>query len=74
MSRSIRELEIECRLKVLKLMNEAVKNCGDEEVWFSWIAVGIPDGSDEEDLKEIAEDYEDYMDIVCEFAKISEFL
>lgn len=44
-------------------MREAVD---DEEYLMSWLAYGVPDGADEDELMEIAEDEDEF----CRIAKV----
>ena len=58
----------EARIDTLKYMNHIIYDEIGDEGWFDWwLTEGIPDGSTEEDLKEIAEDNEDYADMVKTF-------
>ena len=51
---------VECRINILKVMDEYICNTiGDEEIWETWIAVGVPDEARYEDYFFIAED--DYV-------------
>lgn len=36
---------------------------GDEDIFMRWLMVGVPDGSTEEDLIEIAEDDDEFLRI-----------
>ena len=59
------------RMNLLGGMNQYILNCiGDEEVHFSWLALGVPDGADEDDLAEIAGDLEDFSHIVHLFGNL----
>lgn len=47
------------RINSLKEWDNYIRNAiEDEEVFEFWLAEGVPDGADEEDFKEIAEDDE----------------
>ena len=61
---------IENRIAVLKAMNDAVCGMNDEDATVSWLMVGVPDGADEDDYLFIAENHEEYIDIVKVFARI----
>ena len=39
----------ECRVKLLKQMNDYIINIGDEEIWGDWILAGVPDEATEDD-------------------------
>ena len=43
---------------------------GDEDIFMRWLMVGVPDGSTEEDLMEIAEDEEEFNRIAEVFSNI----
>ena len=54
------------RYNTLKRMNDFIFNdIGDEDYFDSWLMCGIPDGSTDEDLRELATEDEYYKDI-CE--------
>jgi hypothetical protein len=57
---------VECRISLLKQMNEYICDAiGDEEIWETWIAVGVPDEARDGDYIYIAND--DYLwKSVCE--------
>jgi hypothetical protein len=42
----------------------------DEEAFDPWLMCGVPDGATEYDYESIAEDHDEYIDIVKLFAKI----
>jgi hypothetical protein len=50
-----REEMIAERKKFLKQMNDYIINLGDEEVWYTWIGLGVPDGATEDDYDFMAE-------------------
>lgn len=41
-----------------------LREYGDEDISDDWLMYGVPDGADEEDLADIAEDLEDFTDIM----------
>lgn len=58
------------RFEVLKSMNNIVRNMNDESAYNAWIWC-IPDGADDEELQEIAEEDEETFKETCElFAKL----
>lgn len=64
-------------MKVLKMnilggMNEYIRNLNDEEVIEVWLMCGIPDGATEEDLEEIADDFDEWKEMVALFCKLTE--
>ena len=61
---------IQRRLVVLKEMDNAVRGMNDEYAMDSWLMVGVPDEASEEDYEFIAENHEEYTDVVKLFARI----
>lgn len=58
-----------CRMEFLKQFDYYIRNIiGDEEITEDWLMLGLPDGYDEEDLKEIALDDEEWLCMVQVFA------
>ena len=56
------------RMNMLGGMNEYVINViGDEKMTEIWLRDGVPDGADEDDLREIAEDDDLWSDMVAAF-------
>ena len=49
-------MDKEQRIDLLKRMNKAVIDNGDEEIWMAWIVYGVPDCPQEEDYEFIASD------------------
>lgn len=67
----IRQTDItKCRIEFLKQFDYYVRNViGDDEITCDiWLACGVPDGADDTDLREIAEDDELWVDCVECFA------
>jgi hypothetical protein len=63
----------ECRVKLLKQMNDYVCNViGDEEAWSDWITIGVPDGATEDDYEFIAHDQDEWTRICGVFGKLVE--
>lgn len=62
--------EIEVRLQIVKKMDEVVRNFNDEELIMTWLMVGCPDASTEEDYLWFAEDEQEYLDLVKLFGKL----
>ena len=58
------------RMNILGGMNELVAELGDEEVLENWITFGVPDAATEDELKEIAEDDDCFIDICKYFIKL----
>lgn len=47
---------IAARVKLLKAMDTVVRSLNDESVMDLWLTSGVPDGADDDDYEEIAED------------------
>lgn len=60
-----REELVKTRAKLAKEMNEYIINLGDEEIWFEWIALGVPDEPTEEDFEFFAENELEWLSL-CE--------
>lgn len=58
------------KMNILGGMNEYILNLNDEDAIEPWLMCGVPDGATEDDLEYIAEDYEEWVDIVNLFARI----
>ena len=56
------------RANIMGGMNEYIKELGDEVIWMKWIMV-FPDGCDEDELMEMAEDEETYLEVVECYAR-----
>jgi len=69
MTRDFKTDVINSRIAVLKAMDNAVRNMNDEEVFEPWLMCGVPDGADDDDYLSIAEDHDNYKDVVRTFAK-----
>ena len=58
-----------CRIEFLKQFDYYIRNViGDDEITEEWLMMGLPDGYDEADLKEIALDDELWLDCVKSFS------
>ena len=58
------------RFEVLKGMNTIIKSMNDESAYSAWIYI-IPDGADDDELQEIAEEDEESFEDACKlFAKL----
>ena len=65
-----REELIKDRINVAKAMNKYILEKGDEEIWFDWIALGVPDCPTEEDYEFIASDDDEWMDLCKLFGRL----
>lgn len=62
---------IQERIKLLKGMDSYICNTiGDEDIWETWIAVGVPDGATEEDYRFMAEDEDTWRETCILFGEI----
>ena len=54
-----------CRIEFLKQFDYYIRNIiGDDDITEEWLMLGLPDGYDEADLKDIALDDESWIDCV----------
>lgn len=61
---------VEHRIYLAKEMDKFIKNrIDDENIIDCWLMCGVPDGADEIDYREIAEDDELWLDVVKEFGR-----
>jgi len=60
------------RANLMGGMNEYIKELGDEEIWEHWITV-FPDECSEDELMEIAEDEDLWIEVVKCFAECLEY-
>ena len=62
---------IERRIKALKMMNTAMEQIDDEELYYDgWLVYGVPDGATEDDYCCIAENDNDFYEILDLFIKL----
>lgn len=60
---------VKCRMEFLKQFDYYIRNViGDDDITDAWLMMGLPDGYDEEDLKEITLDHELWYNCVRAFA------
>lgn len=60
----------EARKDTLKEMDKIITNLGDEDYWWDWIALGVPDGATESTYDDIADDTECFKGIVHTFFRL----
>ena len=61
---------VEMRIDFINQFDYYIRNeIGDEEITEIWLALGLPDGADADEIREIAEDEESWLDMVNAFAK-----
>lgn len=58
------------RVEQLKAAESLMRLCSDEDMFESWLMLGIPDEADESDYIEIAEDDEAYNEILDLLVKL----
>lgn len=61
----------QARIEILKQMNQYIIDLGDEEVWMSWITLGVPDEPSEDDYEFIASNEDEWYDTVKFFAHLT---
>ena len=64
------EERIENRKKILRRMENIATRMNIEDAYDYWSAYGIPDEPSEDDIKDIAEDDDNYEDIVYAFVSM----
>lgn len=62
---------IQLRKKLLKEMNTYIIEMGDEEIWVTWITLGVPDAPSEDDYDFIAENDDEWNDVCDLFGKLA---
>lgn len=62
---------VEKRIKALKMMNSAMEQIDNEELYYDgWLAYGVPDGATEDDYRFIAENEDDFYEMLELFIKL----
>ena len=61
---------IQLRKKLLKEMNTYIIEMGDEEIWATWITLGVPDAPSEDDYDFIAENDDEWNDVCGLFGRL----
>ena len=64
----MRDYVKETRITQLKAMHELMMSANDEELYMTWIILGVPDCPSEDDFEYIAEDNESYNECFDLFA------
>lgn len=62
---------IQLRKKLLKEMNTYIIEMGDEEIWATWITLGVPDAPSEDDYDFIAENDDEWNDVCGLFGRLA---
>ena len=62
---------IQLRKKLLKEMNTYIIEMGDEEIWATWIMLGVPDAPSEDDYDFIAENDDEWNDVCGLFGRLA---
>lgn len=55
---------------LLKVVDYIYSCFDDEESIYPWLLCGTPDGADEEEIRDIADDYEDFADMMSLFGRL----
>lgn len=66
-----REELIKLRINFLWDFHKYIIELGDEEIYFTWIEEGVPDEPDNYTMREIAEDDEQWVDVVKVFSRLT---
>ena len=65
------DTKVKDRMKILRQMDAyIISHDSDESIWLTWIALGIPDGADDDDYEMIAKDEESWVEICTLFGKL----
>ncbi len=63
----------EMRYRQLKAMDMTIRQAHNDEYYMdSWLMIGIPDGSDDADFRDYAEDQEEFNDFLDTFTRLVE--
>lgn len=62
---------VEMRINFLWDFHKYIIELGDEEIYLAWIEEGVPDEPDEDIMREIAVDNEQWDDIVKVFSRLT---
>ena len=62
---------VELRINFLWDFHKYIIELGDEEIYLAWIEEGVPDEPDEDIMREIAEDDEQWVDVVKVFSRLT---
>lgn len=62
---------IKLRINFLWDFHKYIIELGDEEIYLAWIEEGVPDEPDEDIMREIAEDDEQWIDTVKVFSRLT---
>lgn len=65
---------VEMRMDFINQFDHYIRNeIGDEVITDLWLRIGLPDGADTAEIREIAEDEELWLDIIEGFAKCCKY-
>ena len=62
---------VELRIKFLWDFHKYIIELGDEDIYLAWIEEGVPDEPDDDIMKWIAEDDEQWVDTVKAFSRLT---
>ena len=58
---------IESRIELLKAMHTVMMSMNNENAYYHWVTVAIPDEPQEDDFRDIAEDDQSYGEVIDSF-------
>ena len=58
------------RIDLLKAMHEIMINMNNEDAYFSWVTLGVPDEPQEDDFESIASDPEGFKETTDHFTRV----
>lgn len=67
-----REELVTTRKRLVEEMHIHIIEMGDEEIWWDWIALGVPDEPTEEDFEWFAENDDEWEDLCKLFGELTE--
>ena len=63
-------MKTKVRIEQLKAMHSLMQNANDEEIYMTWITLGVPDEPHEDDFVYIAEDDDAYNECFDLFVRL----
>ena len=61
---------LDARIKQLQVMHTMMQNANDEDIYWAWAALGMPDGADYDDFFDAALDKEQYNECFDLFVRL----
>lgn len=61
---------IQERVEILKAMHTLMQHASNENIYWHWVTLGPPDEPDDDDFEYIAEDNENYNEVIDLFVRL----